>query len=474
MVIIPTEKSFDWKHTPVVLFTLVVINALVFFLYQSGDNLKLQQAFAAYQQNQLFRIEWPIYRQYLIDNGEESLAREYTAMVEESFAAEVVTALVVDFDFARFLEAQGREFITNIYYDDWYYQRKAVNAHLKSVSIFNHGLVPDELRVFSLLSHQFLHGDIMHLLGNMFFLVVCGFAVEAAIGHWRFLLFYLITGVAAGLAQVALDPQSTRPLVGASGAISGVMAMYLGVFRFRKIEFFYWFFVFVGYFRAPALLILPFYIGKEVFNYYSDTESNVAFMAHTGGFAAGALLMVGSFLLNPKLINEEYVEEDQKRDPFREKLATVYRHMGNFQFRPALKEVQALVEGYGPRFELVRLRCDLLRALGSKQIHEAVTEVLRMKESLPRHVDQQARIWRENETTHAHLGNQTLANLGMRLATQEHFPTAEEIIKELRQRKDTHDQVGILARKLALVSEILKQPSKQSAYNRLADESLRR
>ena len=63
---------------------------------------------------------------------------------------------------------------------------------------------------------------------------------------------------AAGFAQVASDWSSTTPLVGASGAISGVMAMYLAVFRLKKIEFFYWFFFFVGYFRAPALLILPF------------------------------------------------------------------------------------------------------------------------------------------------------------------------------------------------------------------------
>ena len=124
----------------------------------------------------------------------------------------------------------------------------------------------------------------------MFFLVICGFAVEAAIGHLRFLLFYLFSGVVAGVSHAAMDLDSSSVLIGASGSVSAVMAMYLGVFRFKKIEFFYWFFIFVGYFRAPALLILPFYIGKELVQFYTEAGSNVAFMAHAGGFVAGLVL----------------------------------------------------------------------------------------------------------------------------------------------------------------------------------------
>ena len=124
-------------------------------------------------------------------------------------------------------------------------RRKAVQM-LRSTSIARYGLVPSDIRITTLFSHQFMHAGVMHLLGNMVFLILCGFAVEAAIGHWQFLLFYLLSGLAGGLLFTAFDAEGTRPLVGASGAISGVMAMYLWVFRLKKIEFFYWFYAFVG------------------------------------------------------------------------------------------------------------------------------------------------------------------------------------------------------------------------------------
>src|SRR5690606_22718779 len=243
------------------------------------------------------------------------------------------------------------------------------------------GLIPAEMEPLSFISYQFLHGDIMHLLGNMFFLVVCGFAVEAAIGHLRFLLFYLITGIAGGLLHALLNPESSTTLVGASGAVSGVMAMYLGVFRLRKIEFFYWFFIFVGYFRAPALLILPVYVGKELVDYFSDGDSNVAFMAHVGGFVAGAALIAATLLLRPRLVDTEYVEQDQERDPFQEGLARVYGYIENFQFQPALKAVQLMIEEYGPRFELALLRCNLLKIERGEAFKSALLDVLAQREN---------------------------------------------------------------------------------------------
>lgn len=474
MIIVPTEKSFDWKHTPLALFAVVLLNVLVFFVYQSGDQVKLEQASLAYEQYQLFAIEWPIYQEYLVAQDEEERAQSYQTLLDQGFAAEVSMALLMDFEFTRHLEANGREFITNIYYDDWYLNRAAVNAQVSSISFLSAGLIPNDLQAFSLISYQFLHGDIMHLLGNMFFLVVCGFAVEAAIGHLRFLLFYLITGAIGGLCHVALNAAGTTPLVGASGAVSGVMAMYLGVFRFRKIEFFYWFFIFVGYFRAPALLILPIYIGKEVFDHYTNTGSNVAFMAHAGGFAAGGLLMAASLLVNPKLINQAYVEEDQKLDPFQEKLAKVYNYIESFQFRPALRAVQTMIEEYGLRFELALLRCHLLKANNSDSYPSAVLELLRIKGVLPRHIDQQASLWKENTGFMAQLDDEAVVNLGLRFASAGQFATAEETISLLQLRNSEHPQLAILARKLAEAAEGLNHSAKQASYQQLANKLLPR
>lgn len=474
MIIVPTEKRFDWQHTPLALFAVVLLNILVFFLYQSGDSVKFERAFAAYQQNQLFSLEWPIYRDYLALQEQEEMLEEYEALVEQGFAANVSSVLLADFDFARYLNKNAHKFITNLYYEDWRFARDQVNSHLWSVSFLSAGLIPNDFQPLSLLSYQFLHGDLMHLLGNMFFLVVCGFAVEAAIGHLRFLLFYLVTGAVGGLCHMALNMSSATALVGASGAVSGVMAMYLGVFRFRKIEFFYWFFIFVGYFRAPALLILPVYIGKEVFDYFSNPDSNVAFMAHAGGFVAGGVLMAGTLLIKPKLVNEEYLEQDQGRDPFQEQLAKVYSYMESFQFRPALKAVQTMLEEYGRRFELVWLRCNLLKATNSEGLDSAVLELLRIKDSSPRHIKQQATFWQENPKVRQNLDDDAIINLGLGFANAERFANAEEAMNLLQSRDSQHFQLAVLAHKLADLAERLKLGDPQKTYRQLAESLLAR
>lgn len=471
MIIVPTEKRFDWQHTPLALFAVVVLNVLVFFLYQSGDNAKFERAFAVYEQYELFTLEWPIYQDYLATQGQAELAEEYAALVDQGLSPSVSAALLVDFDFARYLDDYARDHITNLYYEDWYMDRQAVNKALMSVSFISAGLIPNDLQAFSLLSYQFLHGDIMHLLGNMFFLVVCGFAVEAAIGHLRFLLFYLVTGAVGGLSHLALDMSSSTPLVGASGAVSGVMAMYLGVFRFRKIEFFYWFFVFVGYFRAPALLILPVYVGKEVFDYFNNGESNVAFMAHAGGFVAGGLLMAVSFFINPKLINEEYVEEDQGRDPFQEDLAKVYSYIEHFQFHPALKTVKTMIDAYGPRFELVWLRCNLLKASDSERFDDSVLELLRIKDAEPRHIKQQSVFWGDNSELREKLDDEAIINLGLGFTDSAQFASAEQAVDVLTSRGSEHPQLGVLARKLSQLAHKIRSP-RQKEYQQLAERLL--
>ncbi|MGQ9427470.1 rhomboid family intramembrane serine protease [Gilvimarinus sp. F26214L] len=468
MVIVPTEKRFDWQHSPLVLFGLVLLNVLVFFVYQSGDGMRLERAFAVYHQQNLLELEWPLYRDYLTARDQQALVSDYQSALDEGYAVDVARALLLDFEFKHYLAQEGRALFTNIRYEDWDLKRSMVNDHLDSMSFLSGGLIPSEMNLLSLISYQFLHGDIMHLLGNMFFLVVCGFAVEAAIGHLRFLLFYLITGAVGGVAHAFLDTTSTMPLVGASGAVSGVMAMYLGVFRLKKIEFFYWFFIFVGYFRAPALLILPVYMGKEVFDYFNSQGSNVAFMAHAGGFGAGALLMGLSLLANPKLLNSDYVEQDQESDPYREALAKVYEHLGSFQFRPALQAVNRMIKQYGLRSELAVLRSQILKIDGGESFRKSLAQALSVKDQSPRSLNQQANLWREHPECGDLLNEQTLVGLAFRFATREHLNTAETVLAALLKRNTANPEVPTLARKLARIAAEAKDSGKQQYFLRLA------
>ncbi len=164
------------------------------------------------------------------------------------------------------------------------------------------GAVPAEissgLDLFALVTSMFLHGGWLHIAGNMLFLWVFGDNVEDTMGHVRYLLFYLLCGLAAGLSQVVIDANSTIPLVGASGAISGVLGAYIVLFPHGKIRTL----VFLGFFVTvvliPAWVQIGLWIVLQFFNGFAslgvrteETGGGVAYWAHIGGFVAGALLV---------------------------------------------------------------------------------------------------------------------------------------------------------------------------------------
>ena len=111
-------------------------------------------------------------------------------------------------------------------------------------------------------------------------------------GRFRYVLFYLICGVVAALAHAAVDPASRVPLVGASGAISGVIAAYLLIWPRANIRVFYWFFVFIGTINVPAFLVLGLWIVEQFFALPAamQAQGGIAIVAHLGGFAAGLAL----------------------------------------------------------------------------------------------------------------------------------------------------------------------------------------
>lgn len=146
--------------------------------------------------------------------------------------------------------------------------------------------LPPEL---TLVSYMFLHGGWLHLIGNMAFLWVFGDNVEDALGHFRYLVFYLLCAAAGALAHGLLDPASEAPLIGASGAISGIVAAYFLLHPKVRV----WVLVF---FRIPlplpAVIPLAFWIGQQFFMLVVDPGSGVSWSAHVGGIIAGLVLVV--------------------------------------------------------------------------------------------------------------------------------------------------------------------------------------
>ncbi len=139
----------------------------------------------------------------------------------------------------------------------------------------------------TLLTYQFFHGSWDHLLGNLLFLWIFGDNVEDAMGHLRFLLFYLLCGVLAGLAHYLMGPESLVPLIGASGAISGVLGAYLLLHPFARIVVL----LVVLPLRLPAWALLLVWFGFQFVALGKGDQDGVAWVAHIGGFLCGAALL---------------------------------------------------------------------------------------------------------------------------------------------------------------------------------------
>ncbi len=176
------------------------------------------------------------------------------------------------------------------------YQASLPNFQL-SEWIGNWALTPKEFianpsrQAISLISSQFLHANIFHLVGNMWFLYLFGNNIEDQVGHWKFLFFYLLCGAVAGLVQVLITPTSMVPMLGASGAISGVMGAYLVRFpRARILSL-----VFLGFFVTaipiPSAVFLGLWIaGQTIYAAMANPNMpGIAYLAHISGFAMGAI-----------------------------------------------------------------------------------------------------------------------------------------------------------------------------------------
>ena len=162
--------------------------------------------------------------------------------------------------------------------------------------VYFYGLVPAEFSLANVLTSMFVHGGLAHLVGNMWFLWIFGDNVEDRFGHGRFVVFYLICGLVAAIAQAWLDPTSQVPMVGASGAIAGVMGAYLVLYPHSRVLMLFPFPLFVYELPAVVFLVLWFVmqfvsgIDSLAAMGTGDLAGGVAFWAHVMGFVAGIVL----------------------------------------------------------------------------------------------------------------------------------------------------------------------------------------
>jgi membrane associated rhomboid family serine protease len=172
----------------------------------------------------------------------------------------------------------------------------ALSPYLRDDFVLKYALVPDQFHSTALLTSMFLHGGWLHLLGNMWFLWVFGSHIEDAIGSGRYLVFYLISGVASATVQLFVTFGSPYPTVGASGAIAGVMGAFLLLYPRARVVTLVFIVIFITTVELPAAFMLLYWFAIQLLSGISSLSSvtrtqGIAWFAHVGGFLAGLLFI---------------------------------------------------------------------------------------------------------------------------------------------------------------------------------------
>ncbi|WP_152205565.1 rhomboid family intramembrane serine protease [Marinobacter changyiensis] len=375
MLIVPVENTINWKRPPWVTLGLMLACLLVFIFYQGSDPRLMTTALERYLASDLIELEAPVYEHYLQreinlegESGRLEELQSFRQATAEDNRLWMAVSLLSDRQFYSYMQANQSLIWASREQQLWQSQRPPIQEELiEQLSANRVGLIPDELSLSSLITYQFLHGGWGHLLGNLVFLFLLGFTVEKAMGPGRYLLAYLLCGALSGLVYTAFSIGSKMPLVGASGSISGLMGMYVAIYGLRKIRFFYFFGVYFNYFRAPALALLPVWLGKELYDYWFAGATGIAYMAHAGGLLAGAglVLILGKSWFQVKETFFE-PEQDEQDERFTTSYAQAMGSLGRMEFELAERQFEALRQSYPDRpillehlYQLAKLRPDL-------------------------------------------------------------------------------------------------------------------
>jgi membrane associated rhomboid family serine protease len=289
-LVFPLNSRPDWRHPPVITILLILINCIVYFGPETYDETVAKKAAAFYVESDLPRIEVPLFVKYLRSTDQTRLADYAARMADERRYASILELMEVQGGFDARLRAGELIAPNDPDYTTWREQRKEYDS-LRGIPFIDHwGSNPATWRPITAITSIFLHAGFWHLLGNMVFLFAFGYTVELTLGPWRYLAFYLLCGIGGALGDLAARWGTYGVGLGASGAISGLMAMYVVLYGLQRIRFFYQFLFYFDYVTAPALILLPLWIGTEFLQYWFNASSHVAHMAHAGGFITGALL----------------------------------------------------------------------------------------------------------------------------------------------------------------------------------------
>lgn len=473
MLIIPVSRRPDWRHPPFVTLLLILLNCLIFFGLQGGDDKRTEKAYRYYADSTLADIELPRYVKHLQDSGQTSDATLASAALEKNRWPRVLMEMESNTAFMKRLRNGAVVLPDEADYASWRRQRDEFDRLKHSSIVDRFGFKPAEPTLAGLIGHMFLHANFDHLLGNMAILFIVGYMVEEALGKRRYLAFYLLAGIGAAGFDLVFNASRMVPGIGASGAISGVMAMFVALYGMRKIRFFYWVLVYFDFFRAPAIVILPLWMANELYQYLFNHGSPVNYMAHLGGFVTGAALIGAQRAFGKKRLAAP--RQEAPADPLPGQLAKVDTLLGALRIDEARQALRHLAEKHPHDLAVVGRYYKVARnAPASDDYHHAAALIFALPDEHPASTE----LIHETFVEYLKLAKPTvrfsvrqLITLIRRLARSGHADDAERLTRVLARRAPQEKQLPDL---LLLVAEAFRRANnsamREATLSRLQQE----
>ena len=357
MLIIPLQHKLSWRKPPVLTLSIILLNIAIFIFYQLQDDSKVYEIYDAYSDSILAHAEAPHYVDY-IERNPMHFHADYVAYIKQSLSEHgpdsIANDMALDLEFVEFLN-QYKDVIWDEKDSQWWLETRDnfYQNEIKKLSNYAYGFIPGEFELHSLFTYQFLHGGWGHLLGNMLILFILGFGLERILNPFKLLILYLLTGALSAVAYSFVSQSSMTTLVGASGSISGLMGIFVGVYGLQKIRFFYFIGFAFGYFRFPALIILPIWVANELMQHLTYINSNVAYFAHIGGLVSGGFLafLFRQTWLKPK--EDMIAKQEQSESNFKQDYQAALLLIENLKFDQAKQKFAKLWKAYPDKLFLL-------------------------------------------------------------------------------------------------------------------------
>lgn len=359
MIIIPLQRKLSWNTFPWVTFLIFVINAFVFFALQSNDQGQYAKATQYYFNAGLHHVELPLYQAHLEVNETVEAVDHFSPLIERAlrdkrgkkdagtawmgdrsidgndFRTYLVRSMQADAAFQKQLANESSLDLSPAKLSRWKVDRDVFEERFAKVFTERFHLSFQQPKPVQWFTSMFMHGDFGHLFGNMVFLFLLGLMVEGALKPHVYFGAYVLTGLAAATASVLVHAGEGSGLVGASGAIAGLMGMYCTLFGMRPVRFFYWTVFYFDYVRKPALFLLPAWLGFELYQFFTS-DTNVAYEAHAAGMVCGAL--IGWLMHRLGWAQLDYLDalsQDEQKPSTAQNLAQVQSLLANLEVVPA-------------------------------------------------------------------------------------------------------------------------------------------